>query len=430
MPGESPLDVREGDWFEAGPDVAATLLRWGDRARNELRVGVNPVTLRQPDARIDGIAGTLLAGDTAIQIRPKFLEPDGRPWVDGLNTYLNYAGRARAGLVPARINQASLYGFVDATGFQFCEMLEDASRAGLPRSYSTHRMVGHSPRGPLDITASLRNLARLSPVLEWDEVIMDEDTATARAVRLALSLLARQCRDERVRRRVERNLSMWPVVPPVVQSRPPVLPRSFAHFLGVATLAHEICMGLGRAPGAEDVGYAYVVDMVLTFERTVERALAASAPLFDEHTLSVSRQDQALLARALQSGDRDYAAVPDAVVYEGGAPVVIVDAKYKSLESARGAASGRPSNADFYQILGAAIAHRATLALLVYPSTSDSASGADAMSLWRIEVGPETTITIGSGSIDVVGLSPGTTSTAMHQQMKGLLEELLATGGV
>ena len=194
-------------------------------------------------------------------------------------------------------------------------------------------------------------------------------------------------------------------------------------------MAHEICMGLGRAPGAQDVGYAYVVDMVLTFERTVERALAASATLLDEHTLSVSRQDQALLARALWSGDRDYAAVPDAVVYEGGAPVVIVDAKYKSLESTPGAAPGRPSNADFYQILGAAIAHRATLALLVYPSTSGSAIGAAAMSLWRIEIGPGTTITIGSGSVDVVGLSPGTTSTAMHQQMKGLLEELLAIGG-
>ena len=74
----------------------------------------------------------------------------------------------------------------------------------------------------------------------------------------------------------------------------------------VVALAYEICLGLGRAPGAEDAGYAYVVNMVQTFERTVERALVASAQLFDDRDLSVVRQDSVKFGHALSAGSDDY----------------------------------------------------------------------------------------------------------------------------
>ena len=204
---------------------------------------------------------------------PKFLQFDSGSWVEGLNAYLNYAGRDATYLAASRTQTASLQSFIDNTAFQFCEMLELASRVGLPLNYSRRRATGQAPRGRLDITASLRNLASLRPTLEWDEMTLNQDTAAARVIRLALQLLVRRSRDARVQRRVELNLSTWPVVSAAMPSRVPILSRSFAYFRPVVDFAYEICLGLGRAPGTEDEGYAYVVDMVRTFERTVERAL-------------------------------------------------------------------------------------------------------------------------------------------------------------
>lgn len=426
--GKPLVDVREGEWFEVGSNTAAALLRQGEQMRKSL--GTNPITIRTDSVRVDGIAGAMLARGTPIQIVPKFLQGDSGPWVKGLNTYLNYAGRNHTHLGTARIQTESLSSFVDNTAYQFCEMLEIAARAGLPRTYSNRRVTGQSPRGRLDVTASIRNLASLRPILEWDEVALNEDTPAVRVVRLALQLLARQCRDAQVQRRVELNLSMWPVVPPTMPSRIPILPRSFAHFGPVVALAYEICLGLGRAPGAEDAGYAYVVNMVKTFERTVERALAASTQLFDDRDLSVVRQDSVKFGHALIAGSDDYKSVPDAVVYESGLPLVVVDAKYKSFEDRKdGNTAIRPANDDFYQVLTAAIAHEARLALLLYPARPGLLGGTAGMNAWRISVGSTRAVTLAAGAMNVVGLSSGTTASQMHNQVKSLLEELMAISG-
>ena len=56
-------------------------------------------------------------------------------------------------------------------------------------------------------------------------------------------------------------------------------------------------------------------------------------------------------------------------MYEGGLPLVVVDAKYKSFEDRKDAIPQYGlRNDDFYQVLTAAIAHEARLALLLYPA--------------------------------------------------------------
>ena len=426
------IDVQEGEWFEVDSNTAIALLRLGERVKHSLKLsGGNPITLGTGSARCDGIAGAVLAQNTSVQISPKFLQPGAGPWVKGFNAFLNYAGRDRAFLAPALTQTAPLASFVDNTAHQFCEMLEAAARGGLPRTYSSRRATGLSPRGRLNITASIRNIASLKPTLEWDEVTLNEDAPTVRMIRLALQLLARQCRDARVQRRVELNLGMWPVVPAIMPSRVPILSRSFAHFAPVAALAYEICLGLGHAPGTERVGYAYVVDMVRTFERTVERSLVASVQLIDNENLSVARQRSVSYANALTSGARDYYSRPDAVVYERGVPLAVVDAKYKSFEESEyGTPILRPSNSDFYQVLTAAIAYRSALALLVYPTESWLQGGAPLLDAWRIPVGSTRVVTLAAAVIDVVGLSPGTSASQMHLHMKSLLEELMTVGGM
>lgn len=426
MPGASLIDVREGTWFEVDSRTASSLLRQGERLRYALRLGANPVTVRRNSARIDGIAGAILARETTIQIVPKFLQYDRGSWLEGLNAYLNYAGRGVAHLAASRTQTAPLQSFIDNTAFQFCEILEVASRVGLPLTYTSRRAVGQMPRGRLDITHSLRNLASLRPALEWHEMTLNHDTAAARVIRLALQLLARQSRDTRVQRRVERNLSTWPVVPAAISPRVPVLPRSFAYFRPVVDFAYEICLGLGRAPGTENEGYSYVVDMVRTFERTMERALVAAARLVDDRPLAVVRQDSIRYARALTSGVSDYYSRPDAVVYDGCLSRIVVDAKYKSFDDRE--AATRPANADFYQLLTAAIAHRTALALLVYPA-SPGLVGGTIFGAWRIPVYSAGVVTLAAGAVNVVGLSPGTTSSQMHLEMKGLLGELTDIGG-
>ena len=237
----------------------------------------------------------------------------------------------------------------------------------------------------------------------------------------------RQCRDGQVLRRVEMNLASWPAVPAEMPFRVPVVSRAFAHFAPVVSLGYEICLGLGRAPGADDVGYAYVVDMVRTFERLVERTLTASVKDIPNHTLSVVRQDCVKYANALTPRTKNYNACPDAVVYDGEFPLLVVDAKYKSFdEGEEGDLAGRPAHADFYQVLTAALAHQVALALIIYPASTGKSG---IVGSWSIQVSSTYRVTLAAGTISVVGLSPGVVPTEMHSEMKNILEKLMKTEG-
>ena len=96
------------------------------------------------------------------------MDPGCGTWVAGLNAYLNYVGRYRTGMLPALTRTEALRNFVDNTANQFCDVLENAFRGGLPLTYSTRRAIGGSPRGQLDVTASLLNLTTLNPTLELE----------------------------------------------------------------------------------------------------------------------------------------------------------------------------------------------------------------------------------------------------------------------
>ncbi len=419
-------NVREGQWFSLDESSSTALRTQGEAMRRLLGLTFNPVTLNERGARIDGVAGAVLAGHAAIQITPKFLQDNGRPWIEALNSYLNYVGRNRAGFMPAQTRQTSLRNFVDSTAYQFCHMLEIATRRGLPLGFSAQRCAGHSPTGTLDVTASLRNLASLQPLLEWDEATLSSDTAAARLIRLALQLLVRHCRDGIVLQRVEANLASWPAIPAVMPTRMPTLSRAFAHFASVVSFAYEICQGLGRAPGAKDTGYAYVVDMTRTFERAVERALTESSMLIKGRRLSVVRQDSAIYAQKLTPHSRNYSARPDAVVYDNSMPLVVVDAKYKSFnEGEEGNSTIRPAHNDFYQVLTASVAHRTDLALIVYPTDAGHSGISGA---WRIKVTSKKSVTLAAGTIRVVGLSTDVTPSDTQLEMKEMLEQLIEFG--
>lgn len=416
--------VQEGERFRIAPELAGPLLLQGERLRERLRCGANPVTIRGSWARVDGIAGAMLVGHTQLEIIPKFLRTADSTWVSGMQSYLNYAGRARSLLVPSATERSSSQQFVDATALQFCEMLEVAREAGLPLAYKSQLVSGHSPRGSLRVTPSLRHLARLNPTLEWDEVVLHEDTPTARVIRRCLQLLSRACRDPRVRVRVERNLASWPSVPAVMPDRVPSPPRSAAHFGPVAALAFEICSGLARASGQREAGYAYVVNMVRTFERAVERALATVGPQLDEPLRAVA-QDSIRYATGEAGGARDYYTRADAVLYANEAPILVVDAKYKALEESETTSTTRPSNADVYQLFATAVAHRCELGLLLYPSTTSWGAGEQGLRRWNVSLDNHKAVTLAAASIDVVGLSLGATPARMHGQIVELINALV-----
>lgn len=416
--------VREGERFRIPPELAGPLLLQGERLRERLRCGANPVTVRGSWARVDGIAGAMLVGHTQLEIVPKFLRTTDSAWVPGMQSYLNYAGRRQSLLVPSATERSPSREFVDATALQFCEMLEAAREAGLPMAYQSQLASGHSPRGSLRVTPSLRHVARLSPTLEWDEVVLDEDTPTARVIRRCLQLLSRACRDPRVRLRVERNLASWPSVPSIMPDRTPNPPRSWAHFGAVAALAFEICNGLGRAPGQREYGYAYVVNMIRTFERAVERAVATVAAQLDG-TLRAVAQDSTLYATGQVGGARDYYTRADSVLYAGQSPVLVLDAKYKALEEAEATSTTRPSNADVYQLFATAVAHRCELGLLLYPSTASWGAGERGMRRWNVQLDKDKSVTLAAASIDVVGLSFGATPARMHGQILELINALV-----
>lgn len=425
-PPRARLQVREGEWFGIASELAGPLLLQGERLRERLRCSANPVTVRGSRARFDGVAGSMLVRQAQLEIVPKFLRTVDSSWIQGMQSYLNYAGRERSFLVPSVTEKSRSRGFVDATALQFCKMLEAAWDAGLPRAYQSQLASGHSPRGSLRVTPSLRNLARLRPTLELDEVVLHEDTPTARVIRCCLQLLSRACRDPRVRIRVERNLASWPTVPPIMPDRVPSPPRSWAHFGPVAALAFEICNRLGRAPGQHEAGYAYVVNMVRTFERAVERAIATVGPQL-HGTLRAVAQDSIRYATGEAGGARDYFTRADSVLYAEDTPMLVVDAKYKALEEAETTSTTRPSNADIYQLFATVVAHRCELGLLLYPSTASWGAGEPGMKRWNVPVNEHKSVTLAAASIDVVGLSCGATPALMHGQIVELINALIPT---
>ena len=421
------ITAREGQWFVVDAETGSGLERWGRYARRNLQLRADPVTFRGNSARIDGIAGAVRVANTPVEIVPKFLKSGDATWIDGFSSFLNYVGWAQASLSPAWTERRPLTRFVDATAAQFCNLLDRASRSGLPRSYFTRRLVGYSPDGPLNVAATLRNFAKLKPIFEWRNASLESNPDTVNVIRLALELLGRQCRDPLVRQHVERCLAQWPIAP-VRAPNPPSLPRSFAHFAEVAELAYEICTGFGKAPGTDAIGFAYVIDMVKAFERSVEKALSTVASRVSNREFTATRQHRAVYAKPHGVQRKELVAIPDVVIHENGKPVVVVDAKYKSIvDQGNPADIGRPASVDFYQIITAAIAHRTDFALLIYPTPKAQLVEECSIDCWRVDLGPNEWLTIGSGAIEVIGLSGESTPDLMHDQLECMISKLVGS---
>jgi len=150
-------------------------------------------------------------------------------------------------------------------------------------------------------------------------------------------------------------------------------PAGAEHYRVALALARPLLAGYaaGHRPGSSAVP-TLVVEMPALFERFVcgvlERGLSRGAGQM--HGLRVRRAGHAI---ALDEGRRALLS-PDAIIECRGAPVCVVDAKYKVADrSAAGTGVQRPGSDDLYQMLAYCVGYRSPCAALVYPEPCGAA---------------------------------------------------------
>lgn len=162
-----------------------------------------------------------------------------------------------------------------------------------------------------------------------------------------------------LRRRAERQAFTWRGLaePPAIVQRHDVhsaralLSRQTAHYTAALALTEALLFGT-RTPGEEPADNVDlpVYDLAVLFERLVEKLVIAATT-----DAGLSAQVQHTRNDALLDAEENvYRRIrPDIVVYDGGRPVAVLDAKYKPRYTAGGpepAIRNRVSVADAYQL--------------------------------------------------------------------------------
>jgi 5-methylcytosine-specific restriction enzyme subunit McrC len=242
-----------------------------------------------------------------------------------------------------------------ALATEFADRLEEVVRNGLVAGYGEAEAVSTFLRGKLRTAAQMRDVAaRAFPDrFHIDEPVFDLHTPWNRVPKATASALLRRAGlPEAYRRRVEAAAAPLATVPDV-----PATDADFAAALAEPRAAAyrpllDVCRlvlsGLNAANPLGTDGGALLVDLGRAFERylttTLERVLS------DHPGWVVDAQPRFAL------GETDLQ--PDVLVRKNGAPVAVLDAKWKT---------ATPEAADLHQILAYATLTGAEHVGLVYP---------------------------------------------------------------
>jgi 5-methylcytosine-specific restriction enzyme subunit McrC len=292
-----------------------------------------------------GVAGVILTARRRIVISPKI----------PLRNLLFLTDDERE---PDRVQPSDDAGVLGPLAERLARLMSERAAAGLHRDYREMTHQGPYLVGQLDLAAQLRRPAGRKDQLHSRHDAFTADLPCNQVPRtLAQALAGSPLLGPAARGRLAQALAGFAHVaettltPDVLgELRSPRLPESYRPLAGLCLLlADALAPGLGA-------GATPAPAMLVSLERWFEQYLTKTIEeAFFMDPQRVSAQRTRLV------GHPDVTVRPDVTLERGGAPRVVVDAKWKRLSAAG------PESADLYQVLAYATLLGAPRAVLAYP---------------------------------------------------------------
>ena len=266
----------------------------------------------------------------------------------------------------------------------FAGRLLAAVRRGLPHRYRAYEEDLKLLRGRLDITRQMTHLAVRPDRLacRFDE--LSPDTPLNRVLKAAVSRLAHLTRSPaNARKLAELSARFEPVRGTSDPLREPVrLDRTNTAFHDLHLLARLFLSGEWQSTkGGRAAGFALLFPMNVLFEEFIGKSLRrALAPSRSVTVRLQDRRHHALIDEDGRTGRFNLR--PDAVIETPPERPIVLDTKWKRLESGKRALSVKES--DVYQMLAYGRAYGAARLVLLYPWDREMGEAEGVIRAWPV----------------------------------------------
>jgi len=367
---DDPVSVGEAERLVHAARAPAARLKGNQRAFD---FGRDALTAQN-------LVGVVAAGDTSCEILPKVdrdAPSDARQLRRQLIRMLDVAHDLPIADDTATALDVQNDTILEILIARFVELLEEAVRRGMPRSYRERAEDLPALRGRLDVTRQFTTLA-VSPyrlACRYDEFSADIPINQAmKAAVTRLRTLARSRANQRALTELGLLYADVSAVPPTSLAWHAIVPnRSNTRWLTLVRLA-KLILGdqfQNSAYGTVD-GFALLFDMNALFERYVEKLLN---PLARTHGWSVKAQDGARDCLHPEDGaNAVFATFPDIQLWRDGRVGLVIDTKWKRLADRAGNPKMDVAQADVYQMMAYAQLYRCERLVLLYPHHGGLAS--------------------------------------------------------
>lgn len=252
----------------------------------------------------------------------------------------------------------------------FCDRLFEALHRGLPRRYVPHEDDLAALRGRLDVKRQFTILAASPQRLacRFDE--LSADIALNQIMKAAVTKLAKVARaPENQRRLAELSFAFADITAIPVKALPwhdVVIDRTNRAWAQLISLAKLLLGERFQTTSSGDArGFSLLFEMNKLFEEFVGRSLARALAGTGYEVRLQGPRGHALAD--LQTGQNRFATKPDITIARQGAPVLVIDTKWKRLKGAIDDPKYGVGQADVYQMMAYAHVYQCERLLLLYP---------------------------------------------------------------
>ncbi|MCC6414780.1 MAG: hypothetical protein IT582_02595 [Opitutaceae bacterium] len=415
-----------------GPKAAAAqvaLLNSGSAIKGRLGLRTDPFRFRGSangvEFQASGIAGSLSLREVSLEIVPKFvLGPDQLAvWNTSTLFFLEaLAGKHVISLIAENQKWAS-HSVVDLIAYAFADAADRGFREQAIHVYRQIEVSTSVLRGRLNIRRQARNALHAPHMLECDVDELNVENPFNDVLKWAATVLQNLAREPTLKTRLSEIARAIPgeaersVSQRHHHLRPPPQYRAWADALELARL---VANGMALSSnGGRTSGYSLLFNMERAFERFVEVALGHVIQEFGNGRLSSGRQQSTAYAQPAFTDGKTLYCRPDNVLLVDGTPAMVVDAKYKLLDSDAAKPEnevGAPISQDVYELVAGMFANDCGLGLLVYPSNTLATLGSPQVRIWRLNI-YGTTVRIGALPVDLLSLRSRATFASRMQSV-------------
>lgn len=321
--------------------------------------------------RAQQVVGVIAADDVTLEILPK---------IDGDESDAA-ARRSLVHMLAVVLDLDIVEGGLTDLGWQrddlleilirlFCDRLFEALHRGLPRRYVPHEDDLAALRGRLDVKRQFTVLAASPQRLacRFDE--LSADIALNQIMKAAVTKLGKVARaPENQRRLAELSFAFADItaIPVKALSWDQVVidrtNRSWAQLLSLAKLL--LGERFQTTSSGDARGFSLLFEMNKLFEEFVGRSLARALAGTGFEVRLQGPRGYALAD--LQTGQNRFATKPDITIASRGAPLLVIDTKWKRLKGAIDDPKYGVGQADVYQMMAYAHVYQCERLLLLYP---------------------------------------------------------------